>query len=426
MTDLLADPWFYAAAVPAVILVGLSKGGFGGAMGFVGVPLMALVMPPVQAAAILLPILVLMDIVSLWSWRGVYDRSILRTMLPGSMVGIGIGWLTAALVTAGMVRFIVGAVAIVFVGRWLYQQIPPRRRRAARRPTGRGAVLGHGRRLHQLRRPCRRSALPGLHPAARARPEGLHRHQRHLLRHHQRGEAHSLFRARPVRHHQPRRLGRADAAGAAGDARRRHGWCGACGRKSSIRSPTPRSAMIAVKLVYDGVRRPSCDVMAARALCCGRTFELPPEETSWQILTRSISTRTRRNHQPLTPLTFLERAAKVLSRPVAIVHGGRRITYRDFWRRSLQLASALRRQGIGKGDTVSVMLSNTPAMLEAHFGVPMVKAVLHSPQHAARRGDHRLPARPCRIEGADRRPRVLRRGQGGAGAGQGEAAGDRL
>ena len=60
------------------------------------------------------------------------------------------------------------------------------------------------------------------------------------------------------------------------------------------------------------------------------------------------------------------------------MHGSRRISYRDFWRRSLQLASALARRGIGKGDTVSVMLSNTPAMLEAHFGVPMVKAVLHS------------------------------------------------
>ena len=75
MTGLLADPWFYAAALPAVILVGLSKGGFGGAVGFVGVPLMALVMPPVQAAAILLPILVLMDIVSVWTWRGVFDAS---------------------------------------------------------------------------------------------------------------------------------------------------------------------------------------------------------------------------------------------------------------------------------------------------------------------------------------------------------------
>jgi fatty-acyl-CoA synthase len=84
------------------------------------------------------------------------------------------------------------------------------------------------------------------------------------------------------------------------------------------------------------------------------------------------------NHQPLTPLTYLERAAKVFPDHVAIVHGASRTTYADFWRRSLKLASALSKRGIGKGDTVPVMLSNTPPMLEAHFGVPMVKAVLHS------------------------------------------------
>ncbi len=123
MYSLLTDPWFYAAAVPAVILVGLSKGGFGGAVGFVGVPMMALVMPPVQAAAILLPVLVLMDGVSLWSWRGVYDRALLWSMMPGALIGIGAGWLTASLVTADMVRLIVGAVAFVFVLRWLYQQM---------------------------------------------------------------------------------------------------------------------------------------------------------------------------------------------------------------------------------------------------------------------------------------------------------------
>ena len=123
MNELLADPSFYAAALPAVILAGLSKGGLGGAMGFVGVPLMSLVMSPIQAAAIMLPILVLMDMVSLWTWRGVYDRSTLAIMLPGSLVGIGIGWFTATMVTADMVRFIVGAIAIVFVGRWLYQLV---------------------------------------------------------------------------------------------------------------------------------------------------------------------------------------------------------------------------------------------------------------------------------------------------------------
>ena len=84
------------------------------------------------------------------------------------------------------------------------------------------------------------------------------------------------------------------------------------------------------------------------------------------------------NHQPLTPLSYLERAAKVYPDQTAVIHGDSRLSYRDFWRRSLKLASALAKKGIAKGDTVTVMLSNTPPMLEAHFGVPMVKAVLHS------------------------------------------------
>jgi uncharacterized membrane protein YfcA len=121
--SLLADPWFYAVAIPAVILVGLSKGGFAGGVGFVGVPLMALVISPVQAAAILLPILCLMDIVSVWTWWGVYDRRTLRDMLPGAVLGVGLGWLLAAMVTVEMVRLIVGAVAFVFVARWLYTQL---------------------------------------------------------------------------------------------------------------------------------------------------------------------------------------------------------------------------------------------------------------------------------------------------------------
>ncbi len=120
MIPLISDPWFYAAAIPAVILVGLSKGGLGGAVGFIGVPLMALAVSPIQAAAILLPILVLMDIVSVWTWRGWYSRRILLQTIPGSLVGIGLGWLTAAIVSTDMVRLLLGLVAIVFVGRWLY------------------------------------------------------------------------------------------------------------------------------------------------------------------------------------------------------------------------------------------------------------------------------------------------------------------
>ena len=119
MLPLLTDPWFYAVAVPSVILVGLAKGGLGGAMGQLGVPLMALVIPPVQAAAIMLPIMLVMDAASLWAWRGHRDMTTLKFMLPGALLGIGIGWLTAAVVTDSMVKLIVGAVALIFVARYV-------------------------------------------------------------------------------------------------------------------------------------------------------------------------------------------------------------------------------------------------------------------------------------------------------------------
>jgi 3-(methylthio)propionyl---CoA ligase len=84
------------------------------------------------------------------------------------------------------------------------------------------------------------------------------------------------------------------------------------------------------------------------------------------------------NYQPLTPLVFLERAASVHPDHAAIIHGKGRTTYREFYARARKLASALAARGIGLGDTVSAMLANTPPMLEAHYGVPMIGAVLHA------------------------------------------------
>ncbi|WP_404415126.1 acyl-CoA synthetase [Vreelandella aquamarina] len=89
--------------------------------------------------------------------------------------------------------------------------------------------------------------------------------------------------------------------------------------------------------------------------------------------------RNPANFQPLTPLQFLERAASVFPEHIAIVHGRLRRNYADFYARSRQLASALtERYAIGRGDTVSVVLANTPEMLECHYGVPMCGGVLHS------------------------------------------------
>jgi fatty-acyl-CoA synthase len=88
--------------------------------------------------------------------------------------------------------------------------------------------------------------------------------------------------------------------------------------------------------------------------------------------------RNPANFQPLTPLTFLERAASVFPDHIAVIHGALRRSYADLYARARRLASALARRGIKRGDTVSVMLANTPPMLEAHYGVPMTGAVLNT------------------------------------------------
>src|SRR5260221_6938358 len=88
--------------------------------------------------------------------------------------------------------------------------------------------------------------------------------------------------------------------------------------------------------------------------------------------------RNPANFQPLTPLSFLERAAAVFPQRIAMVHGARSWTYGEFYARARRLAAALAKCGISRGDTVSVMLANTPAMLDAHYGVAMTGAVLNA------------------------------------------------
>ena len=88
--------------------------------------------------------------------------------------------------------------------------------------------------------------------------------------------------------------------------------------------------------------------------------------------------RNPANFQPLTPLGFLERAAAVFPDHTAIIHGPLRRSYAEFYARTRRLASALSKRGIKRGDSVSAMLANTPAMLECHYGVPMTQGVLNT------------------------------------------------
>ena len=103
---------FYAAAVPAVILLGLSKGGFSG-LGTLSMPLLSLAISPVKAAAILLPILIIQDWVSVWAFRRDWDKRNLLILIPASAIGVVLGWLLAAHVSEALVRLAVGLISIM-------------------------------------------------------------------------------------------------------------------------------------------------------------------------------------------------------------------------------------------------------------------------------------------------------------------------
>ncbi|MEL6665151.1 MAG: sulfite exporter TauE/SafE family protein [Pseudomonadota bacterium] len=107
------DPIFWAVAVFSVLITGISKGGFGG-LALLAVPLMALVISPVQAAGIMLPILIIMDWVGVWTYRKHWDRRLLLLTLPGAMLGIVAGGFLAGYVDDQVVRIVVGVIAVLF------------------------------------------------------------------------------------------------------------------------------------------------------------------------------------------------------------------------------------------------------------------------------------------------------------------------
>ena len=135
------QPSFYAAAVPAVILLGLSKGGFAG-LGVLGMPLMALTIPPVQAAAITLPILMVQDVFSVWVYRRSWDRTNLKILLPGAVAGIVAAYLLAARVPDAAVALVLGTISIVFALRRFLARTPAARPCRPRRSTGRPGGSG--------------------------------------------------------------------------------------------------------------------------------------------------------------------------------------------------------------------------------------------------------------------------------------------
>jgi uncharacterized membrane protein YfcA len=125
-----ADPVLLALAVAAAMVVGLSKGGVP-IVGMLGVPILALVISPVQAAAILLPIYVVTDLFGLWVYRRNYDRRNLVVLLPGAVAGVAVGWATAAVVSERMVTLLVGVIGLAYcLDYWLAKRAGERPRPA--------------------------------------------------------------------------------------------------------------------------------------------------------------------------------------------------------------------------------------------------------------------------------------------------------
>lgn len=138
---MIEDPRFYLLAVPAVLILGISKGGFGGGLGSLAVPLVALVVSPVQAAAVLLPILCVMDVHGAWVYRGRWDTGNLKILMPAALIGLAAGTATFSYLDARAIRIIIGAVAVGFtVHHWIRGLLATRRSRGA--SIGRGTFWG--------------------------------------------------------------------------------------------------------------------------------------------------------------------------------------------------------------------------------------------------------------------------------------------
>ena len=121
--EVIPGPWFWALAIPAVVITGISKGGLGGGAGGVAAPLMALVIPPTQAAAVMLVVLCVMDIAGIRAYLGRWDGRILRVIVPAGLLGCVAGALAFRHLNDNWIRILVGAIALGFL---LYSALPRR------------------------------------------------------------------------------------------------------------------------------------------------------------------------------------------------------------------------------------------------------------------------------------------------------------
>ena len=139
---MITDPLFYLLAIPAVIVLGLGKGGFAG-VGMIATPMLALVMPPLQGAAILLPLLIIQDAISVWTYRRAWSAWNLKVLIPGSALGMVAGTVFAGSVSNAAIELTIGAIGLAFViYHWLGRWLVPALRAAADKPRRPPVALG--------------------------------------------------------------------------------------------------------------------------------------------------------------------------------------------------------------------------------------------------------------------------------------------
>jgi uncharacterized protein len=108
---MITDPWFYAVAIPAMVILGMGKAGFS-SIGVLIVPLMSLTISPIQVVGIVLPVFLLSDVVAVTSWRRSFDFGLLKVMVPGAVIGAGVGWIAAAVAGENFIRILVGILSL--------------------------------------------------------------------------------------------------------------------------------------------------------------------------------------------------------------------------------------------------------------------------------------------------------------------------
>ncbi|OUS12794.1 hypothetical protein A9Q89_05220 [Gammaproteobacteria bacterium 53_120_T64] len=140
---MISDPFFYLCAIPAVLIFAMVKGGFGGGIAIIAVPLMSLAVPPVQAAAILLPLLIVMDGVAVWSFRGQWSQQNIKCSLPGAIAGVIVGALTFSYFSEAAIRLLIGLMCVIFcLNYWSQPGLKTKTEATARAGNFWGAIAG--------------------------------------------------------------------------------------------------------------------------------------------------------------------------------------------------------------------------------------------------------------------------------------------